>query len=861
MELKPGSRLGPYKIVSPLGGGGMGRVWLAEDATLGRKIAIKTLTDALQSNEAALQRFEREARSASALNHPNVITIYELSLSGDPPWIAMELVDGDSLRQVIAAEAPLSLRRTLQIVSQIADGLAAAHDKGIVHRDLKPENIMISKDGFVKVLDFGLAKPLPLPDSDDSTVSPGHSTHPGTIVGTVAYMSPEQARGGVADFRSDQFALGIILYEMLTGRRPFHRASAAETLTAIIREDPEPLASLAPDSPAPLRWVVDRCLQKDPRGRYASTRDLERDLQNLRTHLSDASNPDVAVPAADKGKLPRSKVLAATAIVLILVIAMGWFVTQETEPPLLTPATSSADSNTRYLSVLPFAETSDQSETALIAQGMSAMLRADLSRVSGLQVVSIDSTPSGATAISRARTAGATLALDGNLQQLGDQIRVSWSILSVPDGRVVSGDTVTGSSRDLFAIQDQISNRITRFLDVQGRPSAPDSVETGSSDHQLEYLKAVGYLQRYDNEASIDGAIRILETLSEDSAIVQAALGRAYLHKFQLTRDPAWADLAVRACERAATIDPQNPEVRVTLGEVRLLNGRVEEAADQFRRAVAQQPNLTFAHLGLARAVDRLGNIEEAERHYHRAIALEPGSWVVHNHFGAFNAGIGDMEEAESEFSRVVELSPDNSRGYSNLGAVRLQLGRHDDAVAALRKSIDIQPTSSALSNLGTAFFRLRRYDEAADAYRRAISLTPDDYRYWIYLGDAIRWGAGNAGAEEAYDRAIELAERELALDPRSASTHAQLGVALAKRGRISEARAHSAKAVSLDPEDPTVRYEQAVVANLGGDYSQATSLLRSLIDEGWGLEQIKTDPELANLKIFASEETNSPNR
>ncbi|HTR01753.1 MAG TPA: protein kinase, partial [Thermoanaerobaculia bacterium] len=292
MTLAAGSRLGPYEVLSPLGAGGMGEVYRARDARLGRDVALKVLPRGLAADTERLARFEQEARSASALNHPNIVTIYEIGCEDGVSYIAMELVEGDTVGELVAS-GPLPARRVLQIALQIAEGLAKAHAAGIVHRDLKPENLMVSRDGFVKILDFGLAK-LATEKREDMTSAPtmgGPKTGSGVILGTIAYMSPEQASGASVDFRSDQFAFGSVLYEMVTGRRPFRAATSAETLTAIIREEPTPIGSLDARVPAPLCWIVERCLAKDPEGRYESTRDLARDIANVRERVVEAPAP------------------------------------------------------------------------------------------------------------------------------------------------------------------------------------------------------------------------------------------------------------------------------------------------------------------------------------------------------------------------------------------------------------------------------------------------------------------------------------------------------------------------------------------------------------------------------------------
>jgi serine/threonine protein kinase len=289
MTIAAGSRLGPYEILVPLGAGGMGEVYRARDGRLGREVAVKVLSEEFSSDPDRRKRFEQEARSASALNHPNIVTIHEIGSSNSTTYIAMELVDGRTLREILHS-GPLPTRRLLDLAFQVADGLAKAHSAGIVHRDLKPENVMVSRDGVVKILDFGLAKLVKsTPDESSHLPTTTNQTKAGTVLGTVGYMSPEQASGKPVDFRSDQFSLGAILYEIATGKRAFQRGTAAETLTAIIREEPEPPATLNPAIPTPFRWILERCLQKDPEERYASTRDLARDIKSIREHLSNIS--------------------------------------------------------------------------------------------------------------------------------------------------------------------------------------------------------------------------------------------------------------------------------------------------------------------------------------------------------------------------------------------------------------------------------------------------------------------------------------------------------------------------------------------------------------------------------------------
>jgi Tol biopolymer transport system component/predicted Ser/Thr protein kinase len=339
MSIASGTRLGPYEILAPIGAGGMGEVYKAHDSRLGREVAVKVLSAEFSADPQRRARFEQEARAASALNHPNIVAIHDIGAHDGHLFIAMEYIDGRTLRdQLESGRMPAS--RTLEIGVQIAEGLSRAHAAGIVHRDLKPENVMISRDGFVKILDFGLAKLAAVENSDQSnlpTMVP-QKTGAGTVMGTVGYMSPEQAAGRSVDFRSDQFSLGTILYEMAAGKRPFQRPTAAQTMTAIIQEDPEPIASINSKVPAPLRWIVDRCLSKEPDARYASTTDLARELKSLRDHLSEATSATTSAGApAARARQPRLAWMAAAAIAVAAAAILSNRLTLKAHPPVTAP--------------------------------------------------------------------------------------------------------------------------------------------------------------------------------------------------------------------------------------------------------------------------------------------------------------------------------------------------------------------------------------------------------------------------------------------------------------------------------------------------------------------------------------------
>ena len=336
MPLSPGTRIGPYEILAPLGAGGMGEVYRARDPRLGRDVALKVLPEEFSEHRDRLARFEQEARAASALNHPGIVVVHDIGSAEGRAYIAMELVDGRTLRAMLG-DGAVPTRKLLDVATQLAEALAKAHESGIVHRDLKPENVIVSKDGYVKVLDFGLARQTAARASDSSELPTQTGTTPGTVMGTVGYMSPEQAAGRPLDFRSDQFSLGSILYEMATGKRAFERGTSAESLTAIIREEPEPISTSNVRVPAPLRWIVERCLAKDAEDRFASTKDLARDLRSLRDHLTETSftgeaGVRPAVVSATRRLRRQAWIASAAAVILALGLVAALVVPRKSPP-------------------------------------------------------------------------------------------------------------------------------------------------------------------------------------------------------------------------------------------------------------------------------------------------------------------------------------------------------------------------------------------------------------------------------------------------------------------------------------------------------------------------------------------------
>jgi serine/threonine-protein kinase len=848
-------KLGQYQILAPLGAGGMGEVYVARDPSLGRKVAIKLLPVRLSGDKETLARFTREARSASALNHPNIVTIHEVGMDqgSGSPYIVMEYIDGRDLRSWLS-NGPLPNRKTLDIAAQIADGLAAAHEQGIVHRDLKPENVMVTKDGYVKVLDFGLAKIIrPAGEDEDTAQLDMPGTNPGTILGTVGYMSPEQATGKPLDFRSDQFALGAILYELATGKPAFEADNAIDTLSAILHEEPPAITRFNGQAPQPFCWIVERLLSKDVNERYPSTRDLARDLRNIRDRFATMTT------AADIPRPPKvsRQTMTIAGSVLGAVLLVGGIAAIARYGTKATPAATQAAPSKKYLAVMPFKNLTGEANGQLVVEGLAETLSARLAHFTSVQVMR-PTTPEARAETNPQKAGhdlGANIVLTGSMQRDGDRLRVAYEVVDLAQGTSHPGDLIEGSVSDLFMIQDKLADSIATSLQLGApafRPSAPDS-----SVSQTRYLEALGHLRRYDSESSVDSAIHILEELASQSssASIQAALGRAYLAKLALTHDAKWKAPATDACERAIANDPQNLDTRVTLGELRLATGRLDDASKEYNTVLAREPNNANAILGLAETFKAARKLPEAEAAYKKSIELQPNYWGGYSRLGAFYASRSRYEEAASMFARVVQLIPDQQRGYNNLGAMYLQMGRYDDALrvslaSIAKESAQAYSTAQAYSNVGTANYFLGRYTDAANAFEKATELAPTIYLYWANLGDAYR-SIPNAAARAnvSYDRATQLADGELKLNPTATLIHARMAVWLAKRGNTRRADDEIRVAMAADPTNATYIYKAAMIANVEGRPDDAVRLLESALVQGYSRPDVEHEREFENLR------------
>jgi serine/threonine-protein kinase len=856
--LNSGSLLGYYEILAPLGSGGMGDVYRARDTRLNREVAVKVLSPAFANDPNLLMRFRREAHVLASLNHPNIVTIYDVGQKSRTVYIAMELVEGKSLDEILAAGA-MSTRDVLDIALQIGAGLAVAHECGIVHRDLKPKNVMVRKDGLAKILDFGLSKLAPgfprSPLDGASVVS-----EQGILLGTMDYMSPEQASGLPTDFRSDQFSFGSLVYEMVAGQRPFQRETVAQTLTAIIEVEPKPIAALNPKVPAALEAIVRRCMSKKPEKRYASTQDLVRELKEIR----DSSAADMTRPLfANHGTVPRRAPLWLEIILAAALIVAGIGVfgprlleTVRAWPALLSPATE------KQLVVLPFTNVGNDPENQSFCDGLVEILSSKLSQLEQFQqkflvVPTTDVLREGIVSVREARQIfGATLAITGSVQRAENHIRLTINLVDPKTLLQLKSKTIDTEVHDISVLQDGVVLEVADLLDVKLSDQAKQTLAIGGTTVPSAYeyyMQGKGYLQRYEVAQNLDTAITLFHRALEQDpkyALAEAGLGEAYWRNYDLTKDTQWAEEARKSSAAAIALNDKLPQVYVTLGMIQTGTGRYEEAVQYLQKAIALDPINGDAFRELAKTYQQMGKLGDAESAYKNAIAVRPGYWAAYNELGGFYYRLGRYPEAQKEFQTVVELTPDNARGYSNLGVIAYSEKRYDEAAKMYEKSVAIKPTATAYSNLGAVYYSLAQYAEAARYYETAIQMNGHEPRWWHNLAGAYQASGDSQKARAAFEQTAALTEEQLRVNPRDPNLLIWLADAYSYLDQPQRARQLLQQALSLSPDDVSNMFQASAIFDQIGDRDLALQWIAKAIKGGFSRDLIEKEPTLARLRL-----------
>ena len=850
MPLEPGSRLGPFEVLSRLGAGGMGEVWRARDTRLQRDVAIKVLPEAFAQDADRLQRFTREAHVLAALNHPNIAAIYSFEETDDLRFLVLELVSGETLKQRIV-RAPVSANEAIRFALQIADALEAAHAKGVLHRDLKPANVNVTPEGKVKLLDFGLAKAFALgaasPEISHTPTLAADPTHQGVVLGTASYMSPEQARGRALDGRSDLWSFGCVLYEMLAGKKVFDGESVSDILVAILDREPD-WAALPAATPAPLRELMKRLLQKDPAGRPASIGDTRGFLEAAAGSRTTAIFPASGRSASAARRGGGRALLVAGSILLVVGAALLMLALRERAGSAL-PAS-------KLLAILPATDLTGRPDGRQLCDGVSISLGVKLQGVPNLAIMP----PSSPAMLKEtdpakwARDTGANLLVQPAVRQMGELRQLSFSLSLAGSPVQIAAGEVTGPSAEHFKLEEELARKLVAALRLQLSPAAatpaPASVPAGTP--QTDYVVALGYLERRDDVHSIEKAEALLQGLPEagSSALIQGSLARARLLHYFLTRDPALLAAARDAATKATTLDPAQAEAQLALGQALTESGKPGEAVPVLDRLLEKSPANAEAWLALGRAQWKAGSMAVAEVAYRRAAEVRPTAWYAWNSLGGFLLqGPNKYEEAAGVYRKAIALNPDAGGVYSNLGATLIRLGRSDEAKVELRKSIEIQPTFPAYINLGLEEYLTRNFEGARAAFEKAAALAPRNGRPLVYLGDAqSRLPGTEAAARASYEKALPLLEAELRQNP-SASSFLVLKARCQVRIGDRHGRETLERAVALAPKDTGVLYQAAAVAAIGGWSDLALGWLGDAHRMGLGSAQFARDPDFDPLR------------
>jgi eukaryotic-like serine/threonine-protein kinase len=845
-----------YRITQKLGAGGMGVVYKAMDVTLERIVALKFLPQEVSVTKDDKERLRREARSASALDHPNIGVIHGLEETEDHQlFIVMGYYEGENLAQKLG-RGVISLRDSLDFAIQIARGLSAAHAQNIVHRDIKPSNIIITKDNVAKIVDFGLAR----------AASTASATLSVSNTGTLPYMAPEQILGEAVDQRADVWALGVVLVQMITGSHPFLRPNSAAMTFAILNQPPTGLDAV----PAAVQPIVYRALSKKASHRYAHTEDLVKDLETARAEITATpaplEEPTVTRPISARelkeyvenastprwgptpSKMLQRVLLAAGVVVLLAVVALLVPAVREQ----LAGLAYAYSGTEKHIAVLPFTNSGGDPEYEPVAEGLMDSVTNELSNLEAAQqslwvvpasVVRKSDVKDPSSAF---RVLGATVVVQGSVQREGKSVNLTINLIDAKHLRQIGSVPLADASGNLAALQNQAVFSIARLIKIKVPEENLQKSGSVTPSSYESYLKALSYLQRFDKPGNVDQAITALNSAVKTDpgfALGYATLGETYRLKYQMDHHPAWLDEASANCQKAVQIDDHLPATHVTLGRLNTTLGKTDLALQEFQKALNINPRDADAITGMATIYERMSHLDEAEANYKRAIALRPDYWGGYASLANFYDRQNRMQDAIAQQKRVIQLTPDNPVAYANLGAEYMTLNDAQSsaaAEAAFKKSIELAPNYQAYANLGLFYSDRGQYAEAAEALRKALELNDKDWRVWDNLLVAYQWLNDREKMAPVRAKTISLLEQYASMNSQEALVQSELGTFYAEDKLREKALARVDSALALAPKDPAVLADVGEIYEDLGDRKHALQYVQESLKDGFTLTDLR---------------------